>query len=883
MAENQFIRQDSAFRREYGITKNPTLNIKADADIYDVSNKIASYIYKNSVTTEEDVVDALKAKLVHRHHVGACYDSQKDNIERIENPKDITEILKNASMESSIPKDGEEYKGFIFLLEKENKNARFVIVDDKVSRPKHGESRHFSARGSYHEEMGVKICTKYKADLLVGHDKILRSLWDYSDIHRDPNLTGEEIQEKTNRIVDSYRLFILPKSKEIDHIFDTKANEKLFELDPQVKEYTNEYGGKSYAIDFEDISEKGYDYQEKSFSEKKGRHIYKDRIYTFEKDGNSFDVRGDKLNSYAYPSIYQQERREKLKIMDFFDKTIRHIHQDEMNYQMMEKYDRDTAKEVATAWTTKKNIPEQTQKAMDESLFKKNFGFVEYDEGVDLEKMKNWEKEWEKLSPHMPKADTVPDLRFRLLGKHRAAGIWVNGANSIGIDPRDERSTVDGDKVVINGIRSFVHEYAHYLDYRTKNNDNGLVSNLSMQSEFSPILDEYQKRINEKSDVFTGRGKYDADYYKTPTEVFARGFEVYFSKFDNIQTSLAQDSSMLRGVEYDAFKGMEDKLADYFEKTFPDIEHNFKSFNLNEEMGKSVDINNEEIIKEFDSQKAWKLEHFPKLALHEVTIGELKQELLEDMEDVYRDSPEFETNYKAYSNIISNLTDFEELREEVLNNYEDVHVYDQKEIAELDFESQREQLEEEITVDSPVSEMESEKNSMEDLQEKANKEFEATTGKNLIEDEKQNFPQNEAKNSLKSLAMGHLQEWVAKGTSGEPETYYTTHNWTYVADRLMVGMNDANKIPDYDNSHVGAYAKDMEKNLSEYQDIKKFSDNQMPKSDNERFLIAYKMEVLNIKKELVRGDLEIPNHPNQEIKNPKEINQQGAYKKEMEW
>jgi len=61
---------------------------------------------------------------------------------------------------------------------------------------------------------------------------------------------------------------------------------------------------------------------------------------------------------------------------------------------------------------------------MAQSTFKKDFGFVEFDETVDLDKMRELENEWEtyrKILPHAQNGNT-PDLRFRYLGKHKANG-----------------------------------------------------------------------------------------------------------------------------------------------------------------------------------------------------------------------------------------------------------------------------------------------------------------------------------------------------------------------------------------------------------------------------------------------------------------------------
>lgn len=64
------------------------------------------------------------------------------------------------------------------------------------------------------------------------------------------------------------------------------------------------------------------------------------------------------------------------------------------NVQLLNTYDKSAASSYAMAFQTKKNIPERIQNAM-LRLHKKDFGFVEFDETVDLDKMRELENERE--------------------------------------------------------------------------------------------------------------------------------------------------------------------------------------------------------------------------------------------------------------------------------------------------------------------------------------------------------------------------------------------------------------------------------------------------------------------------------------------------------
>lgn len=91
--------------------------------------------------------------------------------------------------------------------------------------------------------------------------------------------------------------------------------------------------------------------------------------------------------------------------------------------QYENKHRNEMVKTVATAYMTKKNIPNTILEAMEHTPFKKYFKYVEFDEEVDLGAVKIIEKEFRVLNEayFSSKAFFDVKLRFRKLGKHKHA------------------------------------------------------------------------------------------------------------------------------------------------------------------------------------------------------------------------------------------------------------------------------------------------------------------------------------------------------------------------------------------------------------------------------------------------------------------------------
>lgn len=231
----------------------------------------------------------------------------------------------------------------------------------------------------------------------------------------------------------------------------------------------------------------------------------------------------------------------------------------------------------ASAWQTKKNINDETKSLMENTSLKDFFHYVELDNDVDLELYSVFEKEMQLIYPLLPKTNEVADLRLRKLGNYQALGLYHSMSHTIALDFRSgkDRGKDKNNPYAPNepGIASFIHEYGHFLDF-TVDVENG---NLSMQEAFQPILQRYQQNLNRlDKDSFV---KARADYYSTPTEVFARAFEVYTAHL-GLQSSFLRNSKSYELLEqYQLFdESIRPVLYAYFDQHFPEYRKKIEAY-----------------------------------------------------------------------------------------------------------------------------------------------------------------------------------------------------------------------------------------------------------------------------------------------------------------
>lgn len=216
---------------------------------------------------------------------------------------------------------------------------------------------------------------------------------------------------------------------------------------------------------------------------------------------------------------------------------------DEYNIRLMEAYENQSEADYAKAFMTKRNIPKKVQDAMDATRFKEGdrFEFVEFDEQFDLEKLTNLEDQWLATALALQKPSKKATLRFRKIGQHRANGIYFPSVSCLAIS--------------VKSPTSMVHEYGHHIDYTWVE---GFPRSLG--TEFAEILEGYQNDPR-LSLAFSGAKLL---YYKTPTEVFARGYEVYYATHYNRFSFSKEEAYLKECPEYAWFFDNLDKVDAYY-------------------------------------------------------------------------------------------------------------------------------------------------------------------------------------------------------------------------------------------------------------------------------------------------------------------------------
>lgn len=227
--------------------------------------------------------------------------------------------------------------------------------------------------------------------------------------------------------------------------------------------------------------------------------------------------------------------------------------------------------------TTKANINEETQKVMDNTELKKYFKFVELDNDVDLKLFVDFEREMHRVQEVLPKINgTKPDLRLRKLGNYKAAGLYFPFNKTIALDFRsDSTENRDEYKPSEPGIRSFIHEYGHYLDYNLVNSD-GMTTSLSLEPEFRPIIEKYVEQLKENGIYSQTHGK-TANYYAVPTEVFARAFEIYVYE-KGLRSPLMKSEDYGTEPQYVSFTPeIREEITKYFDEKIPEFGDQIRS------------------------------------------------------------------------------------------------------------------------------------------------------------------------------------------------------------------------------------------------------------------------------------------------------------------
>ncbi|WP_321835624.1 LPD1 domain-containing protein [Clostridium butyricum] len=271
-------------------------------------------------------------------------------------------------------------------------------------------------------------------------------------------------------------------------------------------------------------------------------------------------------------TLFRMSKKKKQLIVDL----VASKQLSDFNIELMDQYERDVQHQVARAFETKKNIPDKIQSVMKNNDFLNYFSYVELDAETDLKRFSVVEKEWLYISNlfNLELLNVQPELRFRKLGKHRALGLYFPGLKCLCVD--------------ITSPSSFIHEFGHHIDYTYSEKP------LSLQAEFRNIIRLYTKFYDlQREDNKSLKNK--RNYYLTPTEIFARTFELYLVN-KNVETSFLKDKkNMIINDGYPDFnKNALNKINAYFDS----FNFNFmalKKESIKEEIKETVNLVMEEI------------------------------------------------------------------------------------------------------------------------------------------------------------------------------------------------------------------------------------------------------------------------------------------------
>lgn len=228
---------------------------------------------------------------------------------------------------------------------------------------------------------------------------------------------------------------------------------------------------------------------------------------------------------------------------------IKEMEQDGQKEMQNESYKRKSEKTYASVNQLKIYQDEEMNKS---SKFRE-YGFsddIEIDtekyQGEEFDKLayKRFEKEWGAVWDKLPQPAKKPSFKIRKLGRHKASGLYYPTLNILAVDVRD--------------TTAMVHEWGHALDF-----ENSTHTPYSEMREFQSILEHYTRNLAIPEGVTKSR-----DYWTTPTEVFARAFEMYANEKGWISENIAHMEAYDKGWQYAPYKAIMSEVVAYMDSIF---------------------------------------------------------------------------------------------------------------------------------------------------------------------------------------------------------------------------------------------------------------------------------------------------------------------------
>ncbi|WP_241696325.1 LPD1 domain-containing protein [Ligilactobacillus salivarius] len=531
-------------KERYGIKQTgKSLNVTPSDTLYTIFRKTADYIYRNGEWTEEDEKTAIKGMLNQEDYFGG--DISNINIEKTTlSDENIGKITDRHNIFKSYPKTSS-----LFKTNGWKDHVYKVSYTDSSSR-------------------NPALWEKSKIIILDPDNKVGTLHKHNYDIYDDNNNLSSELKiGNLNRTIGYDKLCT-------DILRELKGTDNREQVNALLARITNpENSGKKKAYLFT-------------------HDAYYDNEITAEmrKEATNNPDYMIQVNDWQRMNFrYYEQRQLRNQAVD----SISDYLEDTYNLTLQMQYEVDIeAQTHAKSWQTKKNINKATLDAMENSSLKQDFKDLELDNDVDIDKFKKLEPEIRETVKFLPQSTNSekPILRFRKLGNHHATGLFVPFNNTLAVDFRSYESKSEYRPSGV-GIESFIHEYGHFLDYNANNSElskNGQTRQyanrfrhiLSMQDEFKEILHQTQHEIQNRVANGLKMSSHFINYYTTPTEVYARAFEVYSSEI-GLQNSLLKDRSEYKNsLIYSFFTDdTRKKIVNYFDNKFPDYRQRVQEYN----------------------------------------------------------------------------------------------------------------------------------------------------------------------------------------------------------------------------------------------------------------------------------------------------------------
>lgn len=526
-----------------GISKVSTkIKLNPDDNISIMFAKTAKFIYKNGLVngdwTEKDFIDGIKADLAHVLNIEKVYPSDTDpstiNSKYILS-KEQEQLIYSLGKFRKTDNSHYRWQNYVYEVTYE-KGDRTLVVVDPLSAYARNENKgytlssyKFSFNGSTHIDL-------YNGSYIVGKIKLLKRLLKKA-------CTEKQCQEFAKKY--SFMNFIPDR---IPFKFKQFAAELLF--------------GSSDSDHF-----------------KKDKKIEQAITNgTWNPDTGELHYRGGYYSDYGVANSLENNA--------FIDWISQYLFDTFSFILQAQAEQRDASNSHAKFFQQKKNINKEKRQAMHKlsDLLKDYVKGVEIDNDVDLNKLNKLIPTIKETFPLLPKAQdgSKPILRFRKLRNLKAIGVYTCFNDTIALDFRSIGN--------ITGLQAFVHEYGHFLDYHSESETAlSITDSRFVNGVLDPVVN-YLKKFRNTG--FMNQGKFGFDYLCTPTEVFARAFEVYVS-FLGLNNSLIESKSHYtnwKRAEYACFKDIYQNVSDYFDSEYPSLRESISNYLIQnkEESNKNI-------------------------------------------------------------------------------------------------------------------------------------------------------------------------------------------------------------------------------------------------------------------------------------------------------